>query len=385
MATARRRSLFSVYVGTITVQKYSRIGGENAPTLCGMTVSVALAFLDLWRLALVGPPTPAPTPVGSSATDPWQIFLGIGAILGAIAAVQQLIAAVAKYRRRKEESRLFQIMKDQLDAEHARSEAQTAKQEADSLSEMREVLRKQIEEDVPREARRLYIEHRLSVLGREIAEQYREYISLQSELNTEVRTQLDERLATVIEETIVPAQVSRSRRERWILALLVAIGLFTFTPFDLQRIFSYYITQPFFIINHSYRFTESAVGWSLAGAILIWTSAIFLLAKIHWVRKTTARFIRAPRAIVRAGLIIGPGASFLLLVAGYFLVADARRAYIGTGNSDWYEAADRAAICFHLASFIVGALVAYGFLSHFLNRIFRLGKKRENRASIKGR
>jgi hypothetical protein len=354
-----------------------------------MVASDALALLVLARHALVKPPTPTPTsvPTGVNVTDPWQIFLAIGAILGAVAALQQLIAAVAKYRRRKEEALLFQVMKDQLDAEHARSQAQTAKQEAATLSEMREVLRKQIEEDVPREARRLYVEHRLSVLGREIAEQYKEYRSLQNELGSEARTQLDRRLAAVIEGTIVPAQVSSRRRERLILALLVAIGLFTFTPFDLQRIFFYYLSQPFFIINNSYRFTEATAGWSIAAIVLIWTSLIFLLAKVRRVRSVATRFIRVPTLVAKTALLVAPGASLMLLVAGFYIIADDRQEYMSIGNyviqAHWHEANDQASACFNAASFIIGALLAYALLSRLSNRLSALLRKRKIRSSEK--
>ncbi|GAB1819781.1 hypothetical protein HerbRD11066_29450 [Herbidospora sp. RD11066] len=249
----------------------------------------------------------------------------------------------------------MEIMKDKLSAESAKSEAEYARKEADNLSAIHEMLRRQIEEDVPREARRLYIEHRLDVLGRAISEQYKEYHALQNEAAGFKNAELDERLAFVVKETILPNHIIRARRERWTLALLIGVVLLTISPFELQRIASFFTSQPFYILSYSYEYELSAVNLSVAGVILVWASIFTLLAKFPTNLQITIRGLRAPRWLQFSILLVG----LLLIMIGNVFSDVAGRAFEAGNYTMSEEPYQLAAACLHLASFVIGALVAF--------------------------
>lgn len=218
--------------------------------------------------------SPAPSPVPPSQGDPfwWKIVGVVGVILGILAAIQQL-TALGNRRRRRAQDRLLSAMEQQIDAERAREDAL-------QYDRLRSLLRQQIDNDLPREARRVYLLNRRDLLSRTIAEEFAELEDIERELeDSAAPTVLDQRVRAVVQETIVPAQETRRRRDRTIVILLTLLLLGTFSPLNLK----YLVIAPAAVLSDPPGHYIGEVIFAFAGGAIL-LSLLALAIERGWSR-----------------------------------------------------------------------------------------------------
>lgn len=182
--------------------------------------------------------TTAPEQQGArTASDPawWKVIVAISVVITILAGSQQLISLIQRRRLRRAEERLLEIAASQLDAESAKAEAAT-------YEALKRTLRDQVDNELPIEARRIFISNRLEQLRESIGDQYEEYERLERELGQLASvTPLDQRIRDVISARISPLHLRRQRRERIIVASVGFLVLLSLSPvslgFFVQRYF----------------------------------------------------------------------------------------------------------------------------------------------------
>lgn len=148
----------------------------------------------------------------------------LGYVVGLVAGLQQLIIWMRSRRLSKAQSRAFEILNSQLNAEEA-------KEAASKYESMRESLRLQVEQDIPREARRVYLKNRLDRLGESLSHDYEEYSAIEQELGlASEASQLDIKIRDVVQESLLPELRTRRRRERVLVGLVGLLVLLNFLP-----------------------------------------------------------------------------------------------------------------------------------------------------------
>jgi TRAP-type C4-dicarboxylate transport system permease small subunit len=233
----------------------------------------------------------------------WAVVVTIGVIVGLLAGIQQLTSWIAQRSRRKAEDRVIEIAARQLDAEQAKEDAQ-------HYERLRTELRAQVEQEVPREARRVYLLNRRDRLAQSLNDDLNEYDDIEQELRSisgDINASaLDERVRAVVRETILPSQQKRRRRERWILALLVLIFLSNFTPIDLTGlVFGY-----FYVLWTPSNFPPGVIVFVLFLGVATITIALrFTYPYIRrYIRGSAVAYIKRRRWVVAAsGAVLGAG------------------------------------------------------------------------------
>jgi uncharacterized membrane-anchored protein YhcB (DUF1043 family) len=149
----------------------------------------------------------------------------LGYAVGLVAGLQQLIVWFRSRRLTRAQNRAFEILNSQLNADEA-------KEAAEKYEALRSSLREQIEFDIPREARRAYLRNRLSRLAENLSREYGEYAAIESELRLpSSESQLDGRIRSVVEESLMPEMHARQGRERMLLGLVGLLVLLNLLPF----------------------------------------------------------------------------------------------------------------------------------------------------------
>jgi hypothetical protein len=181
------------------------------------------SFVDLTKSAAKAAP---PTDTG---LDLWQVVVAVGVIVGLIAGLQQLAGWVRRRRYQRAEELVLRIASQQL-------EAAAAKEDFAKYQALKENLRRQVEEEVPREARRVYLRSRVDALNQQIGSDVEEYLVVEqalADLERRAPATLDNRLRAVIESSIRPAYIRRRQTDRVVLGGLVALLVLTLSPINL--------------------------------------------------------------------------------------------------------------------------------------------------------
>jgi hypothetical protein len=283
----------------------------------------------VWATAwLIGSTTPEPIE-SNNVPSWWQVVVAIGVVVGLVAGVQQIFAAVRRRRLGAAEERLLEIVATQLDAD-------TAKQDAATYAEIRSSLRAQIEVELPAEARRLFLADRLKETARQIAREFEEYEAMEAEMGRLApQTELDDRIRNVIETQILPPYKRQQWRERAVLVALLGLLILSISPLSAAQ-----FTRSYFdVIRSSTDYTRASVVATVFGASLV----VAVCIAIGAVWTTHRRGLTSRRtSILRLGVALVVLAG--LLIAGALAT---RSASISRYNRDYVDPrqwdADRAA------------------------------------------
>jgi hypothetical protein len=297
----------------------------------------------------------------------WGVIAVVLTILGGIAAAQQLITWLTGRRRQKALEQVLEDVADKIDAE-------TTEKEVVRLRELAAGIRTQIDNDLPREARRVYLTNRLATIARSIGELYEEYHDIERELqSSRPASPLEGTLRASIEATIMPQYRQRERRDRQLrilLALAVALLLLP-VPNDYLRIlfFGY-----FYVVGEAYNYTAG----SLVTAVLLAALALSLAGMIAGRR---LRFRDRPLPELRRLLLPLAAISFTigsgLLISALLSRNEAVRQYqlyFEATPGDWSRVARPTNICAALA-YSATLLLAVGLSALML---LRRGKVRRD-------
>lgn len=236
----------------------------------------------------------------SAHFDAWKLIGTVGGIIGLIAAVQQLLGSFRRRRYHKAEERLLHTMATTIDAESAR-------EEAERLEALRAALRQQVEEEVPLEARRIFLRTRRDALRSQIASDVEEHTTIERELaEIEGRTALglDERLRPTIEKSILPPYVRRRRVERGVVAALAVLLVLTVTPLGPRWVEAQWRNYSHSIYDPSYYPDLDLMSSLVFGALAVGAAALVL---------TRARLSRGFPSRRAARTVIGASATAALI------------------------------------------------------------------------
>jgi hypothetical protein len=249
----------------------------------------------------------APKHDPSFLSQAWKILLAVAAILGLVAAIQQLLLA---WRRRRYGAA---VEERALKAAAVTLEAEAAKIDVDEWQNLRKSLRQQVEEEVPREARRVYLRSRGDALIRQIRADVGEFERLQSELAALAPTdptELDARLRAVIETEINPVYSHQRRTDRAVVLLLAILVLSALSP-----------VNPRFILYSFFDVMGSSTDYLVSGVVNAWL--IGVLGVCSLVSVVALRRVRGPRSawigmrsrFAGPALVIAGGAGFAAALA----------------------------------------------------------------------
>lgn len=235
----------------------------------------------------------------------WKVVGAVALVVGFMAAVQQLLSAYRRRRFAKAEERVLAVAAKELDAE-------AAHRDYDRYEALRLSLRRQVEQEVPQEARRVYLRSRVESLRSQLAADLEEYERVSAELrevSSESVAGLDDRLRDVIEHSIRPVYVRRRRNERLVVALLVALLALALTPLTSlpREVFSYYLETVGDPADHS---TADVVFASALGVLSI---AAVVLVAVRWMSGRGVRWVVVnARSISLAVAILTAGSAMLV-------------------------------------------------------------------------
>ena len=161
----------------------------------------------------------------SSGSDVLQVVLVVSAVLGLVAAVYTLVTAWTGRRDRRAINKVIDTAERTLVAEDA-------ERDVDEIQALRDVLRREVQDEIPLEARRVYLRARLEELRSQLGADVREFERLQQELASldSGSNPLDASLRATIEDSIRPAYVRRRQAERALGGVLGLLVLAIFFP-----------------------------------------------------------------------------------------------------------------------------------------------------------
>lgn len=194
----------------------------------------------------------------------------IGWAVGLLAAVLTLYQWVTSRKRRRAEDRAFEILNQQL-------VAADAKEEVEHYQQLRLDLRRQIEREIPAEARKAYLRNRLEGLAKSIGEDYEEYSKIQRELNAPPRSALDQSIRAVIEQNRLPSGRTHRTRERVLLGLITFLALFSLTPIsNIDEVYTKILSEPAAYSGRIFALTVflSIVFWSIVVGMIFVASPL---------------------------------------------------------------------------------------------------------------
>src|SRR4051812_48602766 len=162
----------------------------------------------------------------------WQQFLVVAAIIGFLAAVQQLWKWLRDRKLDKAQEEALRIIAQQLDAEGTRLKAE--QYEKILLS-----LRSQVEREVPRQARAAYLTNRIKALSTTIARDFEEYKAAKvelAELTSRPKEELDASIVDVVRREISPALSSQRRMQVLTVLMVILVLVANLVPLNLYEL-----------------------------------------------------------------------------------------------------------------------------------------------------
>jgi hypothetical protein len=242
----------------------------------------------------------------------WKVFVPLALVVAFVAAIPVLTDWWRRWRRPGVEERAMEAAADALEAEAAERHAVEWKRDAQQWDELRQTLRRQVEEEVPREARRVFLKAREDSLVRQIHGDVAEFERVRRDLadiSDHPPTELDERLRGVIEREIRPAYSEKRGVERTTVALLVLLVALTFTP-----------VSPRTIVDGFFNVTRSSRDYLTQGVVFTWllgTAIASLLAAVSLRPLVRRRWTTPPRRLI--WIAVGSAVSGVAMFAGALL------------------------------------------------------------------
>jgi hypothetical protein len=152
-----------------------------------------------------------------------EIILGVATLIGGIGTI---VSGLGWARSRNKKRTIDTI----LDRWTTQFTAETSEADLAQLRASIESLQRQIGDDIPREARRAYLDNRIASVGSAIGELFEEYRDIEKELQGSAKVPLQDTLRRSIETTIMPTFAKEQRRSRQLWALLVLVVLLLVVP-----------------------------------------------------------------------------------------------------------------------------------------------------------
>jgi hypothetical protein len=210
----------------------------------------------------------------STGVQPWQLVVGVSVILTLLLGLGTFFDWGTRIRDRRVNKEIQKLVRSEL-------EAKSIEEKLVELTQLNDSLREQISM-VPGEVDRLVVQRRMEQLAIGLSRDFEEYRSLErglKPLGTE--TKLDSRIRDVIENTMLPPQRQRERRNIYTLLLLVALVALNLSPISANDlVYSY-----FNILSNSVDWTVSSVTWSLLiGALVIAVILLFASELLTFLR-----------------------------------------------------------------------------------------------------
>jgi len=156
-----------------------------------------------------------------SGADPVAILGAVALILGLLAAVHQLAGIFTRRRYKRAKQRALELIRQSLDADELQHELRKTKAERDAL-------RRQVDEDLPREARRVYVATRLEQLSEQMRADAREFNELHTELTElggSTNGAVDQRLRGAIGTGVIAAAPATPSIDRILLGGVAILTL----------------------------------------------------------------------------------------------------------------------------------------------------------------
>jgi len=232
-----------------------------------MTASSALNPVILQHLVFAVEQHGAPT----HAIDLWTWVLAIATLLGGLAAVQQIIKSV---RRRREDAALTKLLGAIADS----TDADAARAELDRVLQSLETSKRALEDDVPRQARILFLENRRQALIDGITSDYRalertsQELEALSEPSLPAIADLPASVRNAIETLVLRSESTRGRESRMLrllIGLLVVTLLLPVSPSAL-------VYEYFSVVSNGSSYSQGTV-W---GATLL--GGLFVCGVLYW-------------------------------------------------------------------------------------------------------
>ncbi len=315
-------------------------------------------------------PAPVVTLLGVPLTYPAIISAIVGAI-GVAAAVQQLTSWILRRKYEKAENRLLEILQQQVDAEEVQRFGEAVRQQVKEYERQQARLREQIEEEIPREARRLYTQQRLDALVQSLGRDYVEYEELRASQEMASGSHaLPEEIRALIANQILPEYLEQKRRDRRTALLIVALVVLAFVPFDLASLV-------FYLVYRIFRPLSDAPWTAVPSYALLGLAMIVLLARTSlkpWSRRIAdilwaRRFLRVPVIYMVLALL------FLLAIfvaAAVYLVVDDIQFYGGFSTYSGYDfsgsAQARSALLLIATTLCTSLVLLFVFIAFGIDR-----------------
>jgi predicted nucleic acid-binding Zn ribbon protein len=281
----------------------------------------------------------------------WAIIVAIGVIIGLLAGIQQLWSWAATRGQRRAEERVLEIAAQQLNTERVKKDAEQAKKDAERYEMLRADLRSQVEREVPREARRVYLINRMDRLAASLSSDLEEYETIEQELRSlsgRSASPLDERVRAVVRGTILPSQEQRQRRERLIFVLLVVLVVLSFSP-----ITPIYLIQGYFhVLGSSEVFSVTSIALALFFGLIV-LATVFRISCSPLSRHLRSSTISSLNRLRWPVAVVGP-----ILGAGAILWAFYWRQRAALQDLGAHGASVYASICFHVGVILLAIGIA---------------------------
>lgn len=290
-------------------------------------------------------------------SDPFWLLGAFGWIIGVISGFLQ----AKSYIDQKKYENAHKIILDQIERDW---KGKYTQEQIDSMVKEVKRLEESINRDVPKKARRVFLEDQLSALTENMAQGYNRYNALLTELKSDSQA-LPEQVQRVIEQEIMPTYLERQRQQRSILLTGgIAVTLFFFV--SLRQIFLGY---EFGVDNFSYsKGVPYPVGW-----ILLFILGTLCFAFVHNILfdKILSKFISA----ISKSLALGP----FLAVLCIFGIMGVSSLWIEATRTDnfTYDFVERNGIPLILVLSLIFTTMISGFLFQFILRSLKAATRKK--------
>jgi hypothetical protein len=276
----------------------------------------------------------APPAAHPSGVSLLVIFGIIGTIIGIAAAIQQFTSALTRRKFRRAEDSFF--------------EAVQASRDIPSVKEEFNSLRSQIEVQIPRQAKEVYLAERLDQLERDLYNTYREYQRISNELpNRRVESDMDRRLREVVENSIAPARRIQERRIIYILILLFALIIVDLSPINLRGFINYYFDS----LGYSDQWTTASLVSNFIAGVLVIT--IVMLISITLLPKRITKLAARMTTILLALFLALGSLGIGVFVRASAIRADSAQTYVDVTARETY-----AGVAFNIAAITLALSLA---------------------------
>ena len=257
----------------------------------------------------------AQPPRSGTGISPWTVFLAFGAILGVIGVTQQLLSWIAGRRRQRALQRFADDLGDVFDR-------RDTEQELLRLRQLERTIRDQIENQLPQQAERIYLEHRMRAISMSIGELFGEYKAIEEKLGAGApQSRLESSLRAAVEATIMPSHRQQERSQRQVRLLLLVVLLLLVSPLSLASIAHEYIERYTHVMYGADDWTPLSlvslvlqaslvVAMVLIALVLITRRQTRLTPVLAWLRRTRGFLFSSISAAVLGGSALYLGLVF---------------------------------------------------------------------------